>query len=318
VRSTRQNRRASDQSVWRGGAPDPRTLLTALGAGILVLGSVLAWMLSRTAVVYDASPNWSPDGELIAFVSQERERVDLNVMHADGTARQPIEEIGREGSPAFSPDGASLVFDSDRDGNAEIYVRRLNSGTARRLTSHPARDWGAVWSPDGASLVFMSNRDAPAGADLYRMRADGSGVERLTRTGTSRFARFSPDGSALALEVGSDIYVLSLAGRTLRQLTYAPEGGARPAWSPDGQRLAFVSRRRGRSEIFTMDRDGSNVALQVSMAQGAALDPCWSPDGASLAFVHAPETGADPVLERRAHAIYTVQLSSGRLVRLSP
>lgn len=298
--------------------PDRRTVVWALVGGALVMAGGLTWMLSRTVAAHDASPNWSPDGESVVFVSEQNGNVDLGIMRADGSDRRPIEQPGREGSPAFSPDGLSLAFDSDRDGNSEIYVKRLAARSARRLTTHPSRDWAPAWSPDGTSLVFMSNRDAPAGADIYRMNADGGGVERLTHTGTSRFARFAPDGSALALEVGDDVHVLALESRTLRQLTHAPQDGLRPTWSPDSKRIAFVSRRRGRPEIFTMDRDGSNVALAVSMAQGAAFDPRWSPDSAHVAFVYVPDGGSAALPERPAHAIYTVHLPSGRLTRLSP
>jgi TolB protein len=293
-------------------------VLIGIGIGTLALAGFVTWILSRSVTAHDASPVWAPDGQSLAYVSEEDGNVDLGLMRVDGTDRRRIEETGREGSPAFSSDGLWLAFDSDRDGNSEIYVKRLDSPMLRRLTTHPARDWAADWSPDGASLVFSSNRDAPDGSDIYRMNADGSGVERLTQTGAGRFARFAPDGSALALEVGDDVFVWSLTSRTLRQLTYAPQDGSRPAWSPDSRRIAFVSRRHGRPEIFVMSRDGSGTELAVSMAEGAAVAPRWSPDGASLAFVHVPDARPGSLSERPAHTIYTVHLSSGRLTRLSP
>ncbi len=296
--------------------PDRRTVLIAIGVLAVGLAGLVVWVLLRMPAGHDATPAWSPDGASLVYVTETEGTVDLGVMRADGSDRRRIEEPGREGSPAVSPDNQSVAFDSDRDGNADIYLRRFDGSGLQRLTTHPARDWGPAWTRDGR-IVFMSDRDSPGGADVYRMNADGGEIERLTRTGTARFPRPAPDGTAIALEIAGDVHVLSLPNRTLRRLTYAPQDGVRPTWSPDSRRLAFVSQRRGRPEIFTMDRDGANVEVAVSMAQGAALDPRWSPDGAYLAFVHVPEPPLD-LPERAAHTIYTVHLASGRLTRLSP
>jgi Tol biopolymer transport system component len=317
VSSSRQNRRASDQPIWRGGTLDRRAVLLVLGVGGLAFAGTLAWTLSRHPPGRDASPGWSPDGALVAFVTDADGLLDLAIMRADGSNRRLIEAAGAEGGATFSPDGTRIAFDSNRDGNREIYVVNRDGSGLRRLTSHPADDWGPAWSPDGVRLVFTSDRDAPGGSDVYRVSADGRGVERLTRTGRARAARFAPDGRSLALELGEDVHVLSLADATLRQLTYAPQDGQRPAWSPDG-RIAFVTRRRGKPEIFTMDPSGADQELLVSMAQGGATDPCWSPDGRHIAFVHLPEADAGPLPDRPAHTIHLVELSSGRLTRLSP
>jgi Tol biopolymer transport system component len=293
-------------------------VLIVLGLGGLVFAGTLAWTLSRHRPARDSSPNWSPDGAFVAFVTDAFGRIDLAIMRADGSSRQLIEAAGAGEGITFSPDGTRIAFDSNRDGNREIYVMNRDGSGLRRLTSNPADDWGPAWSPDGSRLVFTSDRDAPGGSDVYRVSAEGRGVERLTRTGRARAARFAPDGRSLALEIGQDIHVLTLADGTLRQLTYAPQDGLRPAWSPDGQQIAFVTRRRGKPEIFTMDPSGADQELLVSMAQGGASDPNWSPDGRHVAFVHLPDAGAGPLPDRPAHTIHLVELSSGRLTRLSP
>jgi TolB protein len=150
------------------------------------------------------------------------------------------------------------------------------------------------------------------------MRADGTNVERLTRSGRARHAAVSPDATMLALEIDGDVHVLTMSDRRIRRLTWAPQDGVLPSWSPDGQRLAFVTRRRGRPEIFTTDLTGNDQQLLVSMAQGGATAPRWSPDGTHLVFVHLRDAGSEPLPESPAGTIYLVELGSGRLTRLSP
>jgi TolB protein len=108
---------------------------------------------------------------------------------------------------------------------------------------------------------------------------------------------FSPDGRALAFHVGRDIHTMPVpsgveggpSGGDLRRLTTDPANGMYPSWSPDGTRLAFMTWRNGKTEIFTMNADGGNQQRLVSMEPGDAVDPRWSPDGSQIAFVHLPE-----------------------------
>src|SRR5688572_3615803 len=173
-----------------------------------------------------------------------------------------------------------------------------------------------AWSRDGTQIVFMSNRGGKA-FDLYRMNADGSGVEPLTTGGTSWNPEYSPDGGQLALNQERDVFIMSLSTKGLRRVTYEPSNDLHPTWSPDGHRLAFTSSRNGRGEIFTSRVDGTNPQPLVTMPTGDAIDPRWSPDGRFIAFVHAPGgdgKGQDSSGER---VVYIVEVDSGRLQRIS-
>jgi len=72
---------------------------------------------------------------------------------------------------AQAPQQAQIAFDSDRDGNWEIYVMDADGKNQRRLTNNPADDWGAAWSPDGQRIAFASRRDG--NIEIYVMDADG-------------------------------------------------------------------------------------------------------------------------------------------------
>ena len=74
----------------------------------------------------------------------------------------------------------------------------------------------------------------------------------------------------------------------MKRLTFEPQNGMSPSWSPDGSRMVFASTRNGRLEIFTMQADGSSQDMLVSMPGASVLDPRWSPDGARVAFVQVP------------------------------
>jgi TolB protein len=294
-----------------------------VGVALLVvaLGAWFVWdRAAHRPPVRDGSPSWSPDGKQIAFYSERDGRpADLFVMDADGShVRQLTDTPAAEGYPSWSPDGTRIAFEADApDGNFDIYVMNADGTNTRRLTADPHRDVAPAWSPDGKTIAFMSDR-ARADFDIFLMNADGTGVEALTHGGTNWFPQFSKDGTKLAFHVGRDVHVLDLTTRALIRLTTDPDNGMYPTWAPDASRLAFMSWRNGKTELFTMKADGSDQQRLVSMPVGSAIDPRWSPDGTRIVFVNAPETSPDPnrpeTLER---AIYAVDVASGKVTRLS-
>ncbi len=136
----------------------------------------------------------------------------------------------------------------------------------RRLTRNTVGDRNPVWSPDGRRIAFESNWQ------LNVMNADGSRQRRLTRNGGRNFTpAWSPDGQKIAFErrLGRkkygpcngcgrastfEICVMNADGSGQQRLTTQ---GAQPGWSPDGQKIAFMSERDGNAEIYNMNADGS-------------------------------------------------------------
>jgi Tol biopolymer transport system component len=293
-----------------------------VAAGLAFAANVLWWPSGRdidVVATYDGAPAWSPDSRHLVFSAEHSGQTDIWTMTADGTERRSLTSApGEDGAPAMSPDGARIAFESDRGGNFDIWVMDASGRGPRNLTNHAASDRSPAWSPDGQRIVFLSDRDRRPDADVYVMNADGSNVRRLTTEGKHWAPQVSPDGQLVALQTDQDIRVVNLGTGAARRLTYAPQNGMSPTWSPDGTRLAFTTTRNTRLEIFTMSADGSGQELLVSLAGASALDPRWSPDGTRLAFVSVPTLETKEATTPQPYAIYVVDVDSRRVRRISP
>jgi len=310
-------RRAADSE--RDRAADRERLLRLLFSAVLVasLGALGWWYwqhVTGRGLVRDGAPNWLPDSQHLIFNSESDGQVDLVVASLSGSERQAVQVTAADESGAtYSQDGKWIAFESDRDGNFEIYKMRPDFTTVIPLTKNPARDIAPAWAPDGSFIVFMSNR-SNAEYDLFKMNADGTGVEQLTFGGSNWFPQVAPDGIRVAYHSGRDIHVLNLKTRQSHRVTYEPQNGMHPTWSPDGRQLAFMTWRNGRTEIFTSKADGSGQELLVRMSSGDAVDPRWSPNGEYIAFVHV--TGG-PEEQSQQRAVFVVDVKTSRLSRVS-
>lgn len=173
----------------------------------------------------------------------------------------------------------NITFESDRDGNLEIYSMHADGSDQINLTNDLADDYDPVWSPDGTQIAFVSNRSDgnEDGQHIYVMNADGSNLTRISGQGDRQFPDWSPEGDKIAYSGQGDIYVVNLADGTETNMTNSPENDEQPKFSPDGQQILWLKGDRDATQILTMNLDGGNL-IQVTTA-GIPRGAEWTVDG---------------------------------------
>ncbi len=236
-----------------------------------------------------------PSGDRILFASTH---------HDPATGSEMRAELEQRAS------GEQRRYAWDYDPEFELWSARPDGSGLLRLTASPGYDAEGSYSPDGDWIVFASNRHAyleplddqaaahfardPAwGMELYRMRADGSGSERLTHTpGYDGGPFWSPDGARIVWRrfaedgLTAEIYSMAADGSDVRQLTRLRALSWAPFYHPSGAYLVFATNRHGFAnfELYLVDTDGRREPLRVTNQTGFDGLPVFSPDGRQLAW----------------------------------
>jgi len=206
----------------------------------------------------------------------------------------------RDIHPRFSPDGRSIAFSSDREGNMDVYLIPSSGGAVKRLTIHSADETVLGWTPDGKNVLFASQRGEDFMGKLYVVSVDG-GMPRSAGPDMGIAGCYSPDGTRLAINrkaqaywrkyyrgaYQSDVTVMDLAGKTFKDLTSFEGMDSWPLWSRDGF-IYFVSDREGKGQtnIWRVGESGGAAGQVTRFTSGDVRFPGISSDGKTIVFEH--------------------------------
>jgi serine/threonine-protein kinase len=207
---------------------------------------------------------------------------DIYFGQADGSGTRLYRKSASQ--PAFSPDGSRLAFHSWRLNTWGLLTVDV-AGQNEILVANFVEDQLPTWSPDGDDIVLLSRREGDRKSRLVRV---GSRQDRTKGIvlGEGEYPTFSLDGRLIFKGWGSTGSGLRSATINLQDLQVITDhdNDTAPAPSPDGRRIAFMSRRDGNWEIYIVNADGSNLQRLTNDPAEDGL-PTWSPDGKLIAFV---------------------------------
>ena len=314
-------------------------------------GSQFTRLLHNSAS--DDFPAWSPDGQRIAYLSElpytpgvEWERA-IYVVEKDGTRPMKLSagfQLQLE-KPVWAPSGQELYFSGEdrlavAGSGYNLYAVNVEDGELRALTSLPGDEVGAQWSPEGSRLAYLW---FPRG---FRWEmSESAAIRIMDETGRDQVVvedfvnighlSWSPDGKRLAFWATlpgdcpagtcAEVFVIDPADTTIECLTGKYELGRidQIAWSPDGERIAFVAQTgRGAVDAYTGKPDHEVMGpavFAIEPASGKLLrvsesgipypaNLTWAPDAKSIAFNSGFEGD-------KSH-IWFLEMKDGRLRRL--
>ncbi|MGA2713557.1 MAG: hypothetical protein ABSG41_10670 [Bryobacteraceae bacterium] len=227
------------------------------------------------------NPAISPDGSRLAFTSYAKGTP--RIMMLDTLSGRPLPFYNQEASlnatPNFTPDGKQIYYASTAAGLAQIYIAGIDGQGFRRVSHRDAIEMEPKVNPKNPGLLLFVG--GPGHQQIYQMNSDGAGIQMVTNgEGEASNPSWHPDGQHFAFSwtrgyaTGNfNVFVMDFGSRQFVQLTHSEGRNENPDWGPDGRHLVFASTRGGKSQIYTMLADGTQVKQLTK--DGDNRTPIW-------------------------------------------
>ena len=226
------------------------------------------------------------------------------------------EPVGIETDPHFSPDGTTIAFTGEDDGNVDVYTVTAGGGVPKRLTFHPGADRVAGWTPDGKQVLFSSGRNSESGrtGQLFTIPLDGV-FPAAVPLPMAYEGSYSADASRLAYEPlarafnawkryrggrATPIWIANLNDSAVEKLPRTDSNDFNPMWI--GNKVYFLSDRNGPITLFAYDTATKKVSPLI---QNTGLD------------IKSASAGSDAIVYEQFGSLNLFDLKSGKTRKLN-
>lgn len=282
-------------------SPDSRRVVAEVGSDTVIVSRDNA--SEQTSLGPQSSwvnfPDWSPDGEKLAFSAfarregQEHQAWGIYTCDPDGTNFEFVCPDGKE--PEWNPQGDKISYQMVKSGvRPRLAVVNSNGSEAHSVSSGGLlqNDWS--WDPRGQQIAYETYSDGQfqirlvdTSGDKDRVLTDGEGGIYKDRT-----PEWSPQGDKILFErhnrvtPTNELWVVNPETGEDKRIANFRGRSYDATWSPDGSKIAFVSNMDddiNEYDLYVMDADGANLE-RISALPGDEYAPSWSPDGSAIAF----------------------------------
>jgi serine/threonine-protein kinase len=263
-----------------------------------------------TATPTQARPASGAPTGLLLYSSDKDGRWAIYRLNPDGGGERRLTDLTADNHHGvWSPDGRQIAFISERDGNPEIYLMNGDGSSQRRLTTDSGKHSAPIWSPDGRRVAYVltgGGMNSVYVVDIATNQRSGlinspAGWPAWSRNDEIAWTRFDSGKLTIFLSTVSGSGVSKVPGPDLADDT--------PAYSPDGNFLAFTSGPQMDRQIVVCRADGGG--RRALTARGADnSNPVWSPDGAWIAY-SSTASGSQQLVIMRSDGSNARTITSG-------
>lgn len=198
---------------------------------------------------------------------------------------------------SYSPDGKKILFESNRNGNWDIYIMDPSGENQESLIESKYSDRRPSWHPNGGKILFESERSGKN--ELYVFNLQNSKITKISNlkdNGEPMFGSFSPNGKFIAIGLKesddrSNIFLLNKKGEMIKALTNEDKRSTYPKWSKNGKEIIYFSRKDTNNkddEIYKLNLESGNEVRLTNWPKHNFC-PSWSNDGKRIVYVTSME-----------------------------